>query len=308
MTTPIQPRSTSCRVLLGISIALLACKGGAKEAESAPTPKSSPTLHDAAAPTSATSVKATAHARQAIETQLACIKSGDGAATTALFSAGAVALAGAGHEVDEPDLCKTLGRVGPHDTVTDVKLVKLVVGGTDTVAWLFADLAITKRNQEPGEKVSTGVTSVHATELLDAASGWKVVAAAFSESRAAGRLGGVFPMIETTASGPLAALVVSPAKIAASLATDSNVVAVTNEKDFATGAEGASGLLTTWSKRSLSINGSVREIRNEKWGFVQANVDWNEPGGAAYRFSAQLIALPRSDGSWSVVAVQYLAL
>jgi len=95
---------------------------------------------------------ATTHAKQAIDTIVAGIKSGDSTKTAALFEHGAVALAGAGHEVDEPDLIKTLGRLGPHDVVTDVKVSKLVVGGNEDAAWVFACLAITKRNQEPGEK------------------------------------------------------------------------------------------------------------------------------------------------------------
>ncbi|MEP6866191.1 MAG: hypothetical protein ABJE66_36560 [Deltaproteobacteria bacterium] len=185
---------------------------------------------------------------------------------------------------------------------------KLVVGGNDDAAWLFADLSITKRNQEPGEKATTATMLVHTTELLSAASGWKIVAAAFSESRPAGRLGGVFPMIETTGAGPLAAILVSPTKIEGALSTDPNLVMVSNESEFAVGAGDVKKLMSAWDKRSLSINGAVREVRNAKWGFVQANVDWNDPGGKPYRFSAQLIALPQADGSWAVSALQFLAL
>lgn len=294
-------------VLLSFSFALIACQG-TTEAESSPAAKpSGPNIKakQTAAPRLTT---ATAHARQAIDTLIAGIKSGDGAATAALFDHGAVALVGAPHEVDEPDLVKTLGRIGPHDVVTDVKLVQLVVGGNNDLGWLFADLTITKHNQEPGEKATAISVSVHATELLSAAANWKVVAAAFSESRTAGRLGGVFPMIETTESGPLAALVASPAKIEAALANDPNIVVALNDNQLAVGVNEAKVLLDAWTKRSLTVNGAVREVRNERWGFVQANIDWNEPGGKPYRFSAQLIAIPRSDGSWNVVAAQYLAL
>jgi hypothetical protein len=289
-------------------VSALACKSGTPDAESPPAFKA-PAKKAEPKPSSAQpSAAATTRARQAIETIVAGIKSGDGAATAALFDHGAVALAGAGHEVDEPDLIKTLGRIGPHDVVTDVKVSKLVVGGNDDAAWLFADLAVTKRNQEPGEKPTTATTSVRTTELLSAASGWKIVGAAFSESRAAGRLGGVFPMLETTSAGPLSALIASPARIEAALSADPNVVVVANENEVAIGASDAKKLLATWEKRSLSVNGSGREVRNAKWGIVQANVDWNEPGGKPYRFTGQLIALPQPDGSWSVVAVQFLAL
>ena len=300
-----------CRVnelVLLVSFSLVACKSGTPEAESAPAPKPQRQNANANPASAQTSAAAITHAREAIDTIAAGIKSGDSTATAALFDHGAVALAGAAHEVDEPDLVKTLGRIGPHDVVMDVMVSQLVVGGNDDATWLFADLAITKRNQEPGEKPSTATTSVHTTELLSAAAGWKIVAAAFSESRPVGRLGGVFPMIETTSAGPLAALLVSPAKIVSALFTDPNVVVVTNEKEFAVGASAAKKLLATWEKRNLSVNGSVREVRNAKWGVVQANVDWNEPGGKPYRFATQLIALPQADGSWAVVAVQFLAL
>jgi hypothetical protein len=295
-------------LLLVVSISLLACKSSTHDAESAPAPKAPAQKADGKPAPAQPSAAATTHAKQAIDTIVAGIKSGNSTATAALFDHGAVALAGAGHEVDEPDLIKTLGRIGPHDIVTDVKVEKLVVGGNDDAAWSFADLKITKRNQEPGEKPTTATTSVHTTELLTAATGWKIVGAAFSESRAAGRLGGVFPMLETTSAGPLTALIASPAKIEAALSADPNVVVVANESEVAVGASDAKKLLSTWEKRSLSVNGSAREVRNAKWGIVQANVDWNEPGGKPYRFSAQLIALPQPDGSWSVVAVQFLAL
>lgn len=106
----------------------------------------------------------------------------------------------------------------------------------------------------------------------------------------------------------VAAMLVSPDDIAKSLSSDPNVVVVTQDGATAVGPDAAKAALAKWHGRPLAINGKVRELRKDKWGFVQANVDWNEPGGAPYRLSAQLLALQQPDNSWSVVAVQFMAI
>jgi hypothetical protein len=295
-------RSRRCATaLLALAIGV-SCKASTSDAEGAP-PSPTPTAKSAPIPPAAS-----AQAKKVADVQAASFKSGAGSDAIAQFDSGSVALAGAGHEVDDPDVVTTLAQIGPHDTVLDVKVAKLNLGGNDKAAWLLADFAVAKRDQEPGEAARTTTEVIHATELLTAAASWKIVAGAFSPARNAGRRGAVFPMIEPTQPGPLAALLASPDAIAKALSSDPNVVMVNNDGATATGPDAVKAMLAKWHGRPMSVDGKVREVVKDKVGFVQANVNWNEPGGAPYRFSGQLVALQQADGSWSVVALQYLAL
>ena len=52
----------------------------------------------------------------------------------------------------------------------------------------------------------------------------------------------------------------------------------------------------------------VREVRTAVWGYAMADVNIPKPGGAPFRMSAFLIAVPGPNNAWSVVAVRYGAL
>jgi len=247
-------------------------------------------------------------AQKVIDAQIAAFTSRSDAELGKTFDRSAVILVHSGHEVDEEELASTLIQVGPHERVLEIKLSQLVAGGNDDAVWLMAEFAITKRNEEPQEQPTTNHETIRATQLIAASADWKVVTAAFSEPRDPGRLGGVFPMHSTTAAGPLTPMLAAPAKLADALAVDPAVVAVPPDKAAAVGPSAARALLTSFAGRKLEVNGASREVRTEKWGFAQANVSWLEPGGNPFRLTAQLIALPKPDGSWTVVAVQFLAL
>ena len=181
-------------------------------------------------------------------------------------------------------------------TLGGTKFTRVVAGGNDEAVWLFAELSITKHNSEPGEKETDATSLVRATELATAASGWKVVTAAFGEPNDPVHSGGAFPMIDTTAAGPLAQLLAAP-----KLSDDPNAVVITG-KDAAVGPDAAKAL-ATWSAHHAVVDGAVREIREAKWGVVQANLSWKDGDGPPFRASAQLIALPKADGSWEIVAL-----
>jgi hypothetical protein len=168
--------------------------------------------------------------------------------------------------------------------------------------------SVSKRNEEPQEKASTVTEVIRATELLAASADWRVVAAAFSEQREPGRLGATFPMLDTTAIGPLAPMIAEPDQLAGTLAADPAVVVVQPDKAPAVGPAAARASLGSLAGRKLVLDGAAREVRTERWGFAQGNVSWVEPGGNPYRLTAQVIALPRGEGSWGVVAVQLVAL
>ena len=277
------------RGVLGVVVVIAACHG-MREAHGGPTDPAT-------------------RGKTLIDAEVASLKSGNAKALFALFDPDAVLLAATPKKVSGDELIANLGDLTPHGTIKAVKVVKLVAGGDDKVVWVMADLAITKLNQEPQFPATTKTVSIHTTQLLAADAGWKVVAVTAAESHEAERSRDVLPMKGTTGDvGPLAALAAAPDKLAAALAADPNVVVVGNEKEYAVGAGAAKKLLATWGSRKLSVNGKVREVHKDNYGFVQANVDWEEPGGKPYRFMAQVIALPKADGSWSVVAAQYLAL
>jgi hypothetical protein len=305
-------------VIVALAVGTVGCKGGPMTEK---TPAGSAETTSATGPAPARGAGAagaadrlkpavlpTVRAQKVIEAQVAAFKANSDASLAGTFDKDAVVLARTGHEVDEGLLARTLAQVGPHERVLEVKLNNLVAGGNDDAVWLMAELAIAKQNEEPEAKPSTTSEVIRATELIAASAGWKVVAAAFSDSRKPGRLGATFPMLDTTAAGPLAPMLAAPAKLADALAADPSVVVIPPEDPAAVGPHAARALLATYAGRKLVVDGAARELHSETWGFAQANVSWLEPGGSPYRLTAQLIALPAPNGSWAIVAVQFLAL
>lgn len=209
------------------------------------------------------------------------------------------------------DLGGQIAGMNPHATMKSAKLGELVAGGNASMAWVAAELEIVVLSAEPGEKPSSATHVVRAVELLDAASDWKVVAASFTEVRPLEQLReSLGPIPSPTVAGPLVKLLSAPDSLAGSLASDPVVVFGTDKTERAVGQGAAKALLTKWHKLLLAIEEAdkVREIRTAAWGYVMADVNIAKPGGAPYRMSAFLVAIPVSNGTWSVVAVNYGAL
>lgn len=102
-------------------------------------------------------------------------------------------------------------------------------------------------------------------------------------------------------------LLAVPDDLAAALSADPVVVFGTDKAEQAIGQAAAKALLSKWRKLPLAIEEAdkVREIRTASWGYAMADVNIPKSGGAPFRPSAFLVAVPGPSGSWSVVAVNY---
>jgi hypothetical protein len=144
------------------------------------------------------------------------------------------------------------------------------------------------------------------TELLTAESGWKVVAAAFSEphdpTMEANPSG---PIDGATDAGPLTALLASPAQLQAALAKGTATsVFGTDRGEHAYGDAAARALVKTWSKLALAVEGKPREVHGKGWGFSLAYVNWLKKGDPyPSRMAGLVLGVPDDHGGWSVTAV-----
>lgn len=246
-------------------------------------------------------------ARAALQGQLEMIRT-RASQMGAAFAPDAIVLAPGGTHAEDVDALSA-ARVTPHDTVEDVAIARQVTGGTDEVVWTLAELTITKRQHEPETTPERKIEVIRTVQLLAAAAAWKPVAASFGEERTLARMKKAAPMPGGTRAGPLAALLGSPGEIAGALAADPAVIIAGPGRDeVAIGPGAARAQLDRWRAWRLSIAGIPREVRTARWGFVQAMVDLDEPGGPPFRLSGQLFALAGPEGTWSVVAVHYLPL
>jgi hypothetical protein len=102
-------------------------------------------------------------------------------------------------------------------------------------------------------------------------------------------------------------LLAAPDALSGALAADPIVVFGTDKAERAIGRAAAKALLAKWRKLPLAVEEAdkVREVRTASWGFAMADVNIPKPGGAPFRMSAFLVAVPGPSGSWSVVAVNY---
>src|SRR5258708_1048476 len=80
-------------------------------------------------------------------------------------------------------------------------------------------------------------------------------------------------------AGTLGKRVGGPDELASWLASDPHVAAIGNgETDFAVGGDAVKKLLGAWTGRKITIN-AAREVRDAKFGFVEAMLDITEPKG-----------------------------
>lgn len=248
-------------------------------------------------------------AKLVLDAQVAALKAGADDKLAATFDSSAVILARVGYALTEADLAKQVASINPHDTIKDIRVTKTAAGGNADAVWFVAEIAITKDVAEPESKPETRTETVRASELVTASSQWKVVAAAFSQPRELRKSRPIAAMPGASTPGALSGLLADPAKAAASLSTDPAVAAIgVGENDFATGSDAAKKILETVKAKPITAD-SVREVRDAKWGFVQATLESPpDKGSNPYRFTGQLIAVPNPDGTWQVVAVHYLGL
>jgi len=252
----------------------------------------------------ADTLKPAQRAKAIVDAQVAAMVKGDMVAEGATFESNAILLlpfrAAAVKDVDfEFEL---LG--SPHSSLTKLRVVSTIAGGTSTAVWWTAELDATIYNHEPEETPRTNRVRWRLTELATAGSGWKVVAAAIDSPvpEPSERKPGQIP--EPTDPGPLAPLLADPTEIAKHFAADPGVFVIgTAANERGLGPKGAKKLLASWAKLKLRIEGKPHAVATKEIAFALANVSWIK-GKHTYPMRALVIAV--ADGKdWRVVAVHY---
>lgn len=283
------------------ALAMFACSAHAAP-PSAPAPSKAP----ATAPNSSPD----ARGRAVLKAQLAAL--GDNEAFAATFAAQATVLTSSGsNEVHAFDshAASAIGSLNPHAEVKSATFDHFVSGSSGQVAWFAADLHITVTSREPENTPTTDSTTVRAIELLDGAAGWKVTVAAFTRVDGMNK-SGACNIRDTTDAGPLTSLLTSPASIAGAL-SEGAVVYGTDPNERGIGARDALALLAKWRGLVVTLDDppKVHEVRSATYGYVMGKVHVvTKPGGPSYSLNAFLLALPASNGKWSVIGASYGAL
>ncbi len=201
-------------------------------------------------------------------------------------------------------------RTSPHESLNSAKVTKLVAGGDPNAIWLDAELVIDVAGVEPGFGMSREVKSLRVTELATADTGWKVVAAAFSEPGSVEEAQWPPSLIEGKSEPPteLSELLASPVKLEAALGKDASVAVFgTSKGEVAYGGRAGHALLKSWSKLALALSGAPREIHGKGWAFALGYVEWKRKPSDKFpaRMSGLVIAQPAANNTWTVVAVHY---
>lgn len=251
---------------------------------------------DAGAPPRPAPVDPAARATELLERQIAALEQAEpeDASFRATFDPDAVLL------VPDPRLVKEPARAfrdaitqrAPHEQDSAISFRDLAASGTEHALWLTAVLAI---------KHDGTTYEVRVTELATAASGWKVVAAAFTlaSEPSAGR-DAPRPFGNHTEPGALTALVAEPAQLAGALAREAVVIGFTDRLQGAAAKEAVARL------PRMVVDGKPREVHGTGWGYTIAQLAYEEPGRKfPLRISALLIAVPAAAGGWQVVALHY---
>jgi len=251
-------------------------------------------------------------ARTLLDTQLEALRGRDDATLWTTFADDAVIL---GFATDKPAKSLAISTVifdqiinGPGD-VTKSKIASLVAGGDAKTLWWTAEVVMSGTFREAGTTTPTWTEKYRVSELaISDGKTWKVVAAAFDHGRK--NLPEVTPddTPETLAganeAGPLAALLASPASVASSIATTPGTFVIGTAPGERGLGKAAKKMIAGWSKLSLAVVGTPREVRTATYGFAQAFIEWKK-GKTTYRMLAVLFAVPRTDGSWQPVGLHY---
>jgi len=289
---------------------IVAC-GTSTDAKGTPSGGSAraPAPADPAAP--AARASGVERASTILTSQLAAIRNGNDPDLVATFSSDAIVL------VPDPraargettGLREAIARLSPHATLKKISATKVVANANASAVWWSAECSITSDDHEPETKAHSETTTIRITEIATADAGWKVVAAAFAEVRSAEAAADNSPIDDksTTKTGPLTPLAGDVTQLDAHLAS-SAVVFGTDKGEAAFDATAAHTLLKGWTRLKFTIPGKSRELHGKEWGFAITNVDWQQPKEKVpTRMSALVIGTPAANGSWQIVAAQYVA-
>lgn len=182
------------------------------------------------------------------------------------------------------------------------KVAKLVAGGNESVTWFAAELAVSGRT-ESGTQGARPLSVLWTEVAVRDGSTWKTVSAAFAPSASMKKLAKpLAPVGEDAAT--LGAFAGAPARLATALAADAVVYGTdANERKYGAAAK---ALVASWKSLAMSHDGKVREVRTKLVGSAIANVNLVLKGGDPYRMRCHLVALPKPDGTWSIVIAHYV--
>lgn len=188
---------------------------------------------------------------------------------------------------------------------TKASIATLIAGGTADAVWFYADVSTENEFADDDGNTKKASHTTRVVELVSAADDWRAVAGSFTESLKPQPLG-ANPEIEgaTGGDGTLAKLVSGGAT--ASMAPDALLVGP-EEGQLATGPAAARDAIAGWKLQSLTLIPRPREVRTAHWGFVQGHLDQPRADKLVNRLAVQLVGVPKPDGNWQVVLVQYLA-
>jgi hypothetical protein len=207
-----------------------------------------------------------------------------------------------------------LANGGMTTSIDATKLVSLTAGGNAKVVWIAAEAELTTRSltgQDDNGEPTYSAKENHAIRFTELAvadgTKWKVVAAQFARPGSPKRNKLPPSAIDnTTKADQLARIVISPSALSTGLAKDATAVVFgTDKAERGIGGQAGKKLLDRWKSLKLEIDGAVREVRTATFGFVQANVNWVQPGGAPYRMRVLMIATPDPTGTWTIRTVHY---
>src|SRR5690606_27393922 len=105
-----------------------------------------------------------------------------------------------------------------------------------------------------------------------------------------------------TSAGVLAKWAANPKALSRLLLPKPTTVVFGTEKaERGIGGAAAKKLVDSWAKLQLELEGTPREVRTPRYGFLQANINWVKPGGPPYRMRVLMIGIPDSKGTWEIV-------
>ncbi|HEX4455266.1 MAG TPA: hypothetical protein VH143_30605 [Kofleriaceae bacterium] len=271
----------------------------APNGSAASTVPAAPTPAPAGAPAG---VDADTRARTLLQQQINLALAGKHDDLVATFSKDAIVLAGDDNvsTADQVNNFAIGGGGADGASIDKASIAKLVARGTKDAVWFYAEVS----THSTGPGGGPGIGSTRVVELLTAASSWHVAAASFDSPDELTPAGMNTEIAGATGAPALAQTLATPSKLGAQLASDAVAIGPTSDQVATSDAAKA---LASWKLEPITLFKNAREVKGSGWAFAQASFDRPHPGRPTLtdRGLVQLFAVPKPDGSWSIVLVQY---
>lgn len=285
-------------VIVTLLVGAAACTHARDNNKAASGSAAQPTSTPAGAPTR---VDADARARTFLQQQINFALADKHDDLAATFTKDAIVLAGDDNVATADQVTDFMIGGGGADgaSIDKASLAKLTAHGNKDAVWFYAE--VSTHTTGPG---GGGAGSTRVVELITAASSWHAVAASF-ELPAELQPSGMNDEIAGASGAPaLARPLATPSKLGAQLAPDAIAIGPTADQIATSNAATA---LAGWKLEPITLFKNAREVRSSSWAFVQASFDRPHPGrpNLTDRGLVQAFEVPKPDGSWSIVLVQY---